>query len=157
MRLPFKNHTVFAGYVGNDVELRRLDSGDVSVSLRIVAKQSYKVGAEWKTVEEWATAIFYRKLAEDLAASGVAKGSFVHVEGRRHTRTWTDAQKRTKSTPEIIVAEWHEVVLPAADRAKAPTDKPAAPAARPKRADAPPASTSRAERDGPGVGIESLA
>lgn len=120
MRLPYRNNTVFAGYVGNEPELRKLASGDATVSVRIVAKHSWKIGDQWHTQDEWATAVFYRNLAEDFAEQGVKKGGFVHVEGRRHTRKWTDGSGRPKVTHEIIVTDWHEVALPAT-RPPAPT------------------------------------
>ncbi|MCD0253107.1 single-stranded DNA-binding protein [Xanthomonas campestris pv. campestris] len=117
MRLPYKNLTIFAGYVGNEPELRQLtNSGDATVSLRIVAKHSWQVEGVWKTEDEWITAVFYRSLAEQVIATSVRKGSFVHVEGRRHTRSWMDAKQQRKVTHEIIVTEWHEIAISAAAR-----------------------------------------
>ena len=104
MRLPFKNVTVFAGYVGNDPELRALASGDATLSLRIVSKHSYKQDNVWHTQDEWLTAVFYRALAEEVAARGIKRGSFVHVEGRRHTRSWTDGSGNKKNTQEVVVS-----------------------------------------------------
>lgn len=154
MRLPFKNQTIFAGYVGNEPELRQLASGDATLSLRIVTKHSWQVEGEWKTIDEWATAVFYRVLAQQVIESGIKKGSFVHVEGRRHTRPWSDANGRPKKSHEIIVSDWHEVTLPAGARATAavaqpphpdppsPSGKPAAPAApKPRRAPTAPPTT----------------
>lgn len=114
MRLPFKNLTIFAGYIGNEPVLRHLQSGDATVSVRIVCRNAYKVGDEWHTTDEWATAIFYRNLAEALEAQGLCgkvKGRFIHVEGRRHTRRWTDSAGHEKSTQEIVVTDWHEIHL----------------------------------------------
>ncbi len=125
MRLPFKNVTVFAGYVGNDPELRALASGDATLSLRIVSKHSYQQNDMWHTQDEWLTAVFYRAQAQEVAARGIKRGSFVHVEGRRHTRTWTDGNGSKKSTQEVIVSAWHEVVVPqAADAVANPAAAP---------------------------------
>ncbi|MEI2263600.1 single-stranded DNA-binding protein [Stenotrophomonas indicatrix] len=117
MRLPFKNVTVFAGYVGNDPELRALASGDATLSLRIVSKHSYKQDNVWHTQDEWLTAVFYRALAEEVAARGIKRGSFVHVEGRRHTRSWTDGSGNKKNTQEVVVSAWHEIVVTQAEDA----------------------------------------
>jgi single stranded DNA-binding protein len=129
MRLPYKNETVFAGYVGNEPELRKLASGDATLSLRIVAKRSYREQEQWKTHEQWQTAVFYRKLAEQVAEAGIKKGSFVHVEGYQHTREWTNDQGQRKKTQELIVTDWHQVALPAAPQEadKAPRDPSANP------------------------------
>lgn len=123
MALPFKNSTVFAGYVGNDPEIRYIANGDAVLSLRIVSRYSYRDGDQaWKTIDEWATVVLYRKLAESFAEAGHGKGAFIHVEGRRHTRKWTDGQGHRKTAHEIIAADWHAVQLPPS--AKDEADKP---------------------------------
>lgn len=151
MRPPYKNLTVFAGRVGNDPEIRYLSSGDATVSVRVACQESWKdasAATGWKTHTEWAVLIFYRKDAEDLVAAGVRKGSFIHAEGRRHTRQWEDGEKRKKTAHEIIVSAWHVVAITpsaeATDRAEAQAQahapRPArsgAPAAKPPTAKAP--------------------
>jgi single stranded DNA-binding protein len=139
MKLPFKNHTVFAGYIGNLPEVRYLanESKDAVVSLRLVSRYPVREkDGTWKSYDEWATVVLYRQLAEDFAASGHGKGAFIHVEGRRHTRQWTDGKNQKKTTHEIIAEEWHAVALPvrpdAAEPAAAEQPKPA-PAPRQKR------------------------
>ena len=133
MRLPFKNYTLVAGFVGNEPQLRKLASGDATISLRIVTKRNYREGDQWKVQEHWQTAVFYRALAEQVAQAGITKGSFVQVEGYQHTREWTNGDGQRKKAQELIVADWHEVALPASARAadsaapEPPTDR--APAA----------------------------
>lgn len=142
MKPPYKNFTVFAGRIGNDPEPRYLESGDAVVSLRINAKESYKDAAgAWKQHEEWATVVLYRKDAEAFANSGLGKGAFVYVEGRRYTRTWQDGQGHKKTVHEIVATHWHAVAIapnPNAPQARASTAKPAAterPAPTPAHAD----------------------
>jgi len=120
MRLPFCNDTRFAGYVGNDAVCRFVGADAVpSVALRIVAKSSYKEGGVWKTQDEWATAVFWRKLAEELVAAGIKKGDFIHVEGRRNTRQFRTEATRGKAgtAHEILVERWHQVFVPKDQRA----------------------------------------
>lgn len=126
MKIPFKNITIFAGYVVNDPELRMLpNSQEATVSLRLVSRYSYRDSAgAWHTQDEFATAVLYRKQAEDFANAGLGKHSFIYVEGRRNTRKWTDGKGHAKTAHEIIVAEWHPVHLPAAAH-DAPVDPPA--------------------------------
>lgn len=122
MRLPFKNHTVFAGFVGNDVEPRYLPSGDPVVSLRIKSELSYKVDGKWQKHEEWATAVFYRGLAKGLEEQGIRKGHFLHVEGRRHARSFKAQQGRGQPgvAHEIVVEDWHRVDIPERGQAEPP-------------------------------------
>jgi single-stranded DNA-binding protein len=117
MRIPFKNHTVFAGYVVADVVARTLSDGEAVVSVRIVAKHSYKDSKSangWSVIEEFATAAFYRKAAEDVIAAKVTKNDFIHVEGRRSTRKASGNGEGVTSrvTHEIVVTDWHLVRLP---------------------------------------------
>lgn len=117
MRLPFKNLTIFAGYISNDVELRYLVSGDATVSLRVVSKHSYRTGGpgtEWKSIDEWATIVFYRNQAQDLIDAGAQKGRFIHVEGRRHTRMYRPDPNKDKQAAihEIIAQDWHLIDIP---------------------------------------------
>ncbi len=113
MRIPYKNSVTFAGFVGNDVELRSMGSGDPVCSIRIASKHSWKDAKEgWKESTEWATAVFYRQDATDVAAA-VKKGDFIHVEGRKFTREWEDTAKVKRRSEEIIVANWHKVDLAA--------------------------------------------
>lgn len=113
MKLPFKNHTVFAGYVVNEPELRILPaSQEATISVRLVSRYSYKDGAgAWQTQDEFITAVMYRKQAEDFAGAGIRKGDFIHIEGRRLTRKWTDGQGRPKTAHEVVVTDWHQVQL----------------------------------------------
>lgn len=116
MRIPYKNRTEFAGFVGNDPELRHTGSGVPVLELRVCAQFSWRdeSGARL-THDEWATVVFYRGLAEDVAARGVGKGTFVHVEGRRQSRSLAaPAGGKPRKVNEIIATQWHVVDLPPA-------------------------------------------
>lgn len=112
MRPPFKNLTVFAGYVGNDPDLRYTSTGVAVVSLRICAQHSWiDEKKQRQTIDEWATAVFYRGLADEVAKS-VKKGAFAHVEGRRQSRRLpATGSGRPPTVNEIIVTSWHLVDL----------------------------------------------
>lgn len=110
MRVPFENEVRFAGYVGNDPARRVIPGNIAVVSLRICAKENYREGEVWKTVDEWQTAIFYRELADELIQASIKKGSFISLRGKLHTRKWAQ-EGHSKSTLEIIVRAWHPVQL----------------------------------------------
>ncbi len=138
MKLPYVNRTIFAGYVGNDVELRHLSSGDAVVSLRIKSQHSYRVEGVWKSIDEWATAVFYRQLATAVVEQGIRKGSFIHLEGRRHTRQFTTPGRNKPGVAhEIIVEDWHQVQLPNAARPEQSIGDPSSDPADSQAADTP--------------------
>lgn len=111
MALPFKNEVRWAGIVGTTPELRYLTGGDATCSLRIVTRRRYKAGGEWRQDDEWMTAVFYRAQAEAVVAAGLGKGSWLYVEGRFKTRTWTQDGYEKKAT-ELIVESWHVMDVP---------------------------------------------
>ena len=112
MRIPYKNSVRFAGFIGNDVEVRKLPgSGDAVCSLRVASKHSWRDAKDgWQESTEWATAIFYRQDAVDVA-NACAKGDFIDFEARKFTRTWTDGEAHKKRAEELIVTSWHKVDL----------------------------------------------
>jgi len=120
MRIPYKNSVVFAGFIGNEVEARALGSGDAVCSIRIASKHSWKDATQgWKESTEWATAVFYRQDANDVAAA-CSKGDFIHVEGRKFSREWTDTAKVKRRSEEIIVTGWHKVDIGEVGQRQAP-------------------------------------
>jgi single stranded DNA-binding protein len=142
MRIPYKNSVVFAGFIGNEVEARALGSGDAVCSIRIASKHSWKDATQgWKESTEWATAVFYRQDASDVAEA-CNKGDFIHVEGRKFSREWEDSAKVKRRSEEIIVTSWHKVDITAAGHRLAPTP-PADTAANPTTKTAKPTASRR--------------
>jgi single stranded DNA-binding protein len=110
MRIPYRNYVRFAGFIGNDVTLRKLESGDDVCSIRIGSKHSWKdAKGKWHETTEWATAVFYRQDAVDVHAI-MKKGGFIDVEARKHTRKWTDKPGGPeRRTEELIVQSWQPI------------------------------------------------
>lgn len=135
MRIPFENEIRFAGYVGNE-PVRRIIPGNIAaVSLRVCAKEHYREGEAWKTVDEWQTAIFYRDLADEIIQANVQKGSFISLRGKLHTRKWMQ-DGQGKSAFEIIVRAWHSVQLGGVgEQSLAPDSPPSEPASEPRMRD----------------------
>jgi len=111
MRIPYRNYVRFAGFIGNDLVIRKLESGDDVCSVRIGSKHSWRDAKsnQWHESTEWATAVFYRQEAVDVHAS-CKKGDFLDVEGRKHTRKWTDKPGgHERKVEEIIVQTWQKI------------------------------------------------
>lgn len=111
MRIPYRNYVRFAGYIGNEPVLRKLDSGDDVCSVRIGSKHSWRDAKsnQWHESTEWATAVFYRQDAVDVHAA-CKKGDFLDVEGRKHTRKWADKPGgHERKVEEVIVQAWQKI------------------------------------------------
>ncbi len=96
------NKAILVGYVGNDPEIRYLDSGTPVANFRLATSESYtnRTG-EKVTQTEWHNIVLWRGLAE-VAEKYVKKGTQVFIEGRIRTRTWDDRDGNKRYTTEIV-------------------------------------------------------
>lgn len=97
------NKVQIIGNLGRDPETRYSPSGDAVTNIAVATTESWKDKAtgEKKEETEWHRITFYRKLAE-VAGQYLKKGSQVYVEGKLHTRKWTDKDGVERYTTEII-------------------------------------------------------
>lgn len=96
------NKVILVGNVGQDPEVRRLDSGAV------VAKFSLATNERWKDKEgnlqtntEWHNVVLWRGLAE-IAERYVKKGKQVYIEGKLTHRKYTDANGIEKYITDVV-------------------------------------------------------
>ena len=96
------NKAILVGYVGNDPEVRYLDSGTPVANFRLATSENYtnRTG-EKVTQTEWHNIVLWRGLAE-VAEKYVKKGTQVYIEGRIRTRSWDDRDGNKRYTTEII-------------------------------------------------------
>ena len=96
------NKAILVGYVGNDPEVRYLDSGTPVANFRLATSENYtnKTG-EKVTQTEWHNIVLWRGLAS-IAEKYVKKGTQVFIEGRIRTRSWDDRDGNKRYTTEII-------------------------------------------------------
>jgi len=96
------NKAILVGYVGNDPEVRYLDSGTPVANFRLATSENYtnKTG-EKVTQTEWHNIVLWRGLAE-VAEKYVKKGTQVFIEGRIRTRSWDDRDGNKRYTTEIV-------------------------------------------------------
>ncbi|MBN2347679.1 MAG: single-stranded DNA-binding protein [Bacteroidales bacterium] len=96
------NKAILVGFVGNDPEIRYLDSGTPVCNFRLATSETYKnKNGETVTSTEWHSIVFWRKLAE-IAEKYVKKGSQLYIEGRIRTRSWDDRDGNKRYTTEIV-------------------------------------------------------
>lgn len=78
-----KNHFELRGFVGNDPELKTLESGRKVLNLRIATAESYSDKKTSETIKttDWHSVTLWGKLAE-ISQKYVNRGALVSVEGR---------------------------------------------------------------------------
>ena len=96
------NKAILIGNIGKDFELRKTAAGSSIANLTIATTRRYKDGQGQQQEEtEWHSVVFFGKTAE-IASQYLHKGSSVYIEGRLHTRKYTDKQGIERYATEII-------------------------------------------------------
>lgn len=104
------NKVMLIGNVGNDPEIRYLDSnpqgpqGNAKVaSFRLATTERYRDrNGETRENTEWHNIVAWRSNA-DVIEKFVHRGSQIYVEGKLRTRKWTDRDGKDRYTTEIQV------------------------------------------------------
>jgi len=102
------NKVMLIGNVGNDPEIRYLDSNPQSpqgntkvASFRLATTERYRDrNGETRENTEWHSIVAWRSSA-DYVEKFVHKGSQIFIEGKLRTRQWTDQTGNKRYTTEI--------------------------------------------------------
>ena len=100
------NKVMLIGNVGNDPEIRYLDSqnpqGNTKVaSFRLATTERFRDrNGDTRENTEWHNIVAWRSSAE-LVEKFIHKGSQIYVEGKLRTRQWTDQTGNKRFTTEI--------------------------------------------------------
>jgi single-strand DNA-binding protein len=99
------NKVILVGNLGRDPEVRRLNSGEPVVNLRVATSESWKDKAtgERKEKTEWHSVVIFNENLARVAEQYLKKGSKVYLEGQLQTRKWTDQQGQEKYTTEVVL------------------------------------------------------
>lgn len=96
------NKAILIGNIGKDFELRKTAAGSSIANLTLATTRRYKDGQGQPQEEtEWHNIVFFGKTAE-IASQYLHKGSSVYIEGRLHTRKYTDKQGIERYATDII-------------------------------------------------------
>src|SRR5512145_424877 len=96
------NKVILVGHVGQDPEVRYLESNTPVCTISLATSDVYKnKNGERVTTTEWHNVVLWRGLAE-VAEKYVKKGSQVYIEGKLRTRSWDDKDKIKRYTTEIV-------------------------------------------------------
>ena len=101
------NKVILVGNLGADPEVRRLNSGDAVVNLRIATSESWrdKNSGERKEKTEWHQVVIFNDNLGKVAEQYLKKGMKVYLEGALQTRKWEKDGVERYST-EIVLQKF---------------------------------------------------
>ena len=96
------NRVILIGNLGQDPEVKFLQSGTAVCNLRLATTEAWKDKASGEAQEhtEWHTVTLFGKTAE-IAGQYLRKGAKVYVEGKLKTRKWQDKSGNDRYSTEI--------------------------------------------------------
>lgn len=102
------NKVILIGNLGADPEVRRLNSGDPVVNLRIATSEQWrdKTSGERREKTEWHNVVIFNEQLAKVAENYLRKGSKIYIEGQLQTRKWTDRDGNDKYTTEIVLQRY---------------------------------------------------
>jgi single-strand DNA-binding protein len=102
------NKVILVGNLGADPEIRRLNSGDPVVNIRIATSESWrdKNSGERKEKTEWHNVVIFNEGIAKVAEQYLKKGAKVYVEGQLQTRKWQDQSGNDRYTTEIVLQKF---------------------------------------------------
>ncbi|MBN2662818.1 MAG: single-stranded DNA-binding protein [Bacteroidales bacterium] len=96
------NKVQLIGNVGREPKTKYLESGVPVTTFSFATSETHrKKDGQRTTTTEWHNVVLWRGLAE-LAEKYVKKGDPLYIEGKLHTRTWTDRDGNIRRTTEIV-------------------------------------------------------
>ncbi len=99
------NKVILVGNLGADPEIRRLNSGDAVVNLRIATSESWrdKNSGERREKTEWHNVVIFNENLVKVAEQYLKKGAKVYIEGQLQTRSWEDQSGQKRYTTEVVL------------------------------------------------------
>ena len=91
-----------------DPEIRRLNSGDPVVNLRIATSETWrdKQSGERREKTEWHNVVIFNDNLAKVAEQYLKKGAKVYLEGQLQTRKWQDQQGQDRYTTEVVLQKF---------------------------------------------------
>ena len=99
------NKVIMVGNLGRDPEVRRLNSGEPVVNLRIATSETWKDkgSGERKERTEWHSVVIFNENLARVAEQFLKKGSKVYIEGQLQTRKYQDQSGQEKYSTEVVL------------------------------------------------------
>jgi single-strand DNA-binding protein len=102
------NKVILVGNLGADPEIRRLNSGDPVVNLRIATSETWRdrQSGERRERTEWHNVVIFNDNLAKVAEQYLKKGAKVYIEGQLQTRKWQDQQGQDRYTTEVVLQKF---------------------------------------------------
>ena len=99
------NKVILVGNLGADPEVRRLNSGEPVVDLRIATSETWrdKNSGERKEKTEWHQVVIFNDNLAKVAEQYLKKGMKVYLEGALQTRKWQDQNGQDRYSTEVVL------------------------------------------------------
>jgi len=99
------NKVILIGNLGADPEVRRLNSGDQVVNMRVATTETWrdKTTGERKDRTEWHNVVIFNENLGKVAEQYCKKGTKVYLEGQLQTRKWQDQSGADKYSTEVVL------------------------------------------------------
>ncbi len=98
------NKVILIGRLGQDPELRYVQSGEAVCSLSIATTESWSKDGQRQERTEWHRVVAWGKTAENINQY-LSKGRQVYIEGRLQTRSWEDTEGAKCYSTEIVISK----------------------------------------------------
>ncbi|MBI1327253.1 MAG: single-stranded DNA-binding protein [Alphaproteobacteria bacterium] len=117
------NKVILVGNLGNDPDVRSMQSGDKVVNLSVATSESWKDKStgERKEKTQWHRVVIFNPNIANVAEKYLRKGSKVYIEGALETRKYTDKDGQEKYTTEVVIKNFNGS-LTLLDKAGAPSN-----------------------------------
>ena len=98
------NRVILVGNLGQDPEIRTMQSGDNVVNFSVATSESWKDKAtgERKEKTEWHRVVVWNQGLVNVCKNYLKKGSKVYIEGQLETRSWEQNGEKKYAT-EIVL------------------------------------------------------
>ena len=102
------NKVILVGNLGADPEIRRLNSGDPVVNIRVATSETWrdKNSGDRKEKTEWHNVVIFNDNLAKVAEQYLKKGMKVYVEGQLQTRKWTDQSGQERYSTEVVLSRF---------------------------------------------------
>lgn len=99
------NKVIIIGNVGNDPEIRSMNSGDRVANLSIATSESWKdkQSGERREKTEWHRVVVWNEHLVKVIDDYVNKGDKLYIEGKLQTRKWQDQSGNDRYSTEIVL------------------------------------------------------
>lgn len=107
------NKVFIIGHLGNDPEIKTMQSGDRVANFSVAATESWKDKStgERKERTEWLRVVVFNQGLIKVCENYLNKGSKVYIEGRIETRSWEKDGQKQYATEVVLRPYQGDIIL----------------------------------------------